>query len=95
MTSPNLPSLPVLDIETSCSKWRTQFDLKEPTDVERLHTLLRNMDVFLLPRWAYKAWIGPRGLHIPSGIFAWRAVAGHQECESQSHLALLLDSERL
>ncbi len=47
MTSPNLPSIPFLDVETSRGKRTTQLDLNAPTDAETLRTLLRDADVFL------------------------------------------------
>jgi crotonobetainyl-CoA:carnitine CoA-transferase CaiB-like acyl-CoA transferase len=37
----------MLDVETSRGKRTTQLDLNEPTDAERLRTLLRDADVFL------------------------------------------------
>jgi crotonobetainyl-CoA:carnitine CoA-transferase CaiB-like acyl-CoA transferase len=47
VTSPNLPALPFLDIETSRGKRTTQLDLNIPTDAAKLRTLLSDADVFL------------------------------------------------
>jgi len=47
VTSPHLPALPLLDVETSRGKRTTQLDLNTPTDAETLRTLLRDADVFL------------------------------------------------
>ena len=47
MTSPHLPSLPILDVETSRGKRTTQLDLNAPTDAETLRTLVRDADVFV------------------------------------------------
>ena len=47
VTSPNLPSLPLLDTETSRGKRTTQLDLNVPTDAEKLRELLSDADVFL------------------------------------------------
>ncbi|KAG6855883.1 hypothetical protein H0H87_009706 [Tephrocybe sp. NHM501043] len=55
VTSPNLPSLPLLDIETSIGKRTTQLDLTTEDDHCRLVDLARGADVFLQ---AYR----PRGL---------------------------------
>ena len=47
VTSPHLPSLPFLDVDTSRGKRTTQLDLNYPTDVETLHVLVCDADVFL------------------------------------------------
>ncbi|KAG6831346.1 hypothetical protein H0H92_011261 [Tricholoma furcatifolium] len=47
VTSPNLPSLPFLDMETSLGKRTTQLDLKTEADRETLVQLARDADVFL------------------------------------------------
>ncbi|KAH9956326.1 CoA-transferase family III domain-containing protein [Lactifluus volemus] len=47
VTSPHLPSLPFLDVETSRGKRTTQLDLDVPADAEKLRELLRDADVFL------------------------------------------------
>ena len=47
VTSPNLPSLPYLDSETSRGKRTTQLDLNVPTDAEKLRELVGGADVFL------------------------------------------------
>lgn len=47
VTSPRLPSLPLLDVETSRGKRTTQLDLDVPADAEKLRALLRDADVFL------------------------------------------------
>ncbi|KAH8978100.1 CoA-transferase family III [Lactarius akahatsu] len=47
VTSPNLPSLPFLDTETSRGKRTTQLDLNVPADAEKLRELLGGADVFL------------------------------------------------
>lgn len=47
MTSPRLPDLPFLDVETSRGKRTTQLDLDAPADAETLRALLRDADVFL------------------------------------------------
>lgn len=47
ITSPNLPSLPVIDIDTSRGKRAAQLDLNEARDVDKLRELLEGADVFL------------------------------------------------
>lgn len=47
VTSPDLPALPVLDIDTSRGKLTTQLDLKNPADKSRLDSLISDADVFL------------------------------------------------
>ncbi|KAF8260982.1 CoA-transferase family III domain-containing protein [Lactarius quietus] len=47
VTSPNLPSLPFLDIETSRGKRTTQLDLNAPADAAKLRDLIGGADVFL------------------------------------------------
>ena len=47
VTSPNLPSLPLIDIDTSRGKRTTQLDLTLPSDRETLSTLVKDADVFL------------------------------------------------
>ncbi|KIL62008.1 hypothetical protein M378DRAFT_166153 [Amanita muscaria Koide BX008] len=47
VTSPNLPSLPFLDIETSLGKRTTQLDLTQESDHASLIDLARDCDVFL------------------------------------------------
>lgn len=47
VTSPNLPSLPLLDIETSRGKRTTQLDLDVLADATKLRELVRDADVFL------------------------------------------------
>jgi len=47
VTSPHLPSLPYLDVETSRGKRTTQLDLNAPADAEKLRTLVRDADVFV------------------------------------------------
>jgi CoA-transferase family III len=47
VTSPHLPSLPLLDVETSRGKRTAQLDLNVPADAEKLRELLRDADVFL------------------------------------------------
>lgn len=47
VTSPNLPALPVLDVDTSLGKRTTQLDLLEPSDRETLRGLCKETDVFL------------------------------------------------
>jgi crotonobetainyl-CoA:carnitine CoA-transferase CaiB-like acyl-CoA transferase len=47
VTSPNLPALPGLDIDTSRGKRTAQFDLNKPSDAETLRKLLKDADVFL------------------------------------------------
>ncbi|KAI9507242.1 CoA-transferase family III [Russula earlei] len=47
VTSPYLPALTLLDVETSRGKRTTQLDLDKPSDAERLRTLLRDADVFV------------------------------------------------
>jgi crotonobetainyl-CoA:carnitine CoA-transferase CaiB-like acyl-CoA transferase len=47
VTSPNLPSLPIFDTETSRGKRTTQLDLNVPADAEKLRELLASADVFL------------------------------------------------
>jgi crotonobetainyl-CoA:carnitine CoA-transferase CaiB-like acyl-CoA transferase len=47
VTSPHLPSLPFLDVETSRGKRTTQLDVNAPADAEKLRELVRDADVFL------------------------------------------------
>lgn len=48
ITSPNLPSLPLLDVETSVGKRTTQVDLDPlSSDKEKLRGLVKDADVFL------------------------------------------------
>ncbi|KAI0629828.1 CoA-transferase family III [Trametes polyzona] len=47
VTSPKLPALPNLDIDTSRGKRTTQLDLNDPSDRERLASLAQDADVFL------------------------------------------------
>jgi crotonobetainyl-CoA:carnitine CoA-transferase CaiB-like acyl-CoA transferase len=47
VTSPDLPDLPLLDIETSRGKRTTQLDLNLPSDHEILTSLAQDTDVFL------------------------------------------------
>ena len=48
ITSPNLPSLPLLDVETSVGKRTTQLDLDSSnSDKEKLRDLVKDADVFL------------------------------------------------
>ncbi|KAG8816378.1 hypothetical protein FRC17_000345 [Serendipita sp. 399] len=47
ITSPNLPALPVVDIDTSRGKRAAQVDLNEEEGVKTLRTLVSNCDVFL------------------------------------------------
>jgi len=47
ITSPKLPDLPFLDIDTSRGKRTTQLDLTEATDHDRLKELVKEADVFL------------------------------------------------
>ncbi|KZV92581.1 putative CoA-transferase family III, CaiB/BaiF family [Exidia glandulosa HHB12029] len=47
VTSPNLPDLPGLDVDTSRGKRTTQLDLTHEDDLDRLRTLASEADVFL------------------------------------------------
>lgn len=50
ITSPNLPSLPLLDVETSIGKRTTQLDLDLgplSSDQKKLRNLVKDADVFL------------------------------------------------
>jgi hypothetical protein len=47
ITSPNLPSLPVLDAETSLGKRTAQLDFNIPTDHQQLTKLVAECDVFM------------------------------------------------
>ncbi|KIM29387.1 hypothetical protein M408DRAFT_22760 [Serendipita vermifera MAFF 305830] len=47
VTSPQLPSLPVADIDTSRGKRATQLDLTQPEDADKLRDLASGADVFL------------------------------------------------
>ncbi|KAI8941992.1 hypothetical protein NX059_000102 [Plenodomus lindquistii] len=47
VTSPNLPDLPDLDIDTSWGKRSVQLDIRSPEDKAALIELLRTADVFL------------------------------------------------
>jgi hypothetical protein len=47
VTSPKLPALPRLDVETSLGKRTTQLDLTLPADHNQLTNLTKDADVFL------------------------------------------------
>jgi len=47
LTSPNLPALPNLDVDTSRGKRTTQLDLNDLEDRKKLQTLVGDADVFL------------------------------------------------
>ncbi|GAW01051.1 hypothetical protein LENED_002621 [Lentinula edodes] len=47
VTSPKLPALPALDVDTSRGKRTTQLDLTCPEDKEKLQKLILDADVFL------------------------------------------------
>ena len=47
ITSPQLPALPNLDVDTSRGKRTTQLDLTSPADHQKLAELLKGADVFL------------------------------------------------
>ncbi|EME38799.1 hypothetical protein DOTSEDRAFT_140370 [Dothistroma septosporum NZE10] len=47
ITSPNLPSLPDLDIDVQRGKRTIQLDLNNPTDANKLRDLIKEADVFL------------------------------------------------
>ncbi|KAF8600315.1 CoA-transferase family III [Ceratobasidium sp. AG-I] len=47
ITSPNLPDLPALDIDTSRGKRTAQLDLNLPSDGEKFQNLLKDADVLL------------------------------------------------
>ncbi|KAK7048113.1 CoA-transferase family III domain-containing protein [Favolaschia claudopus] len=47
VTSPHLPSLPTLDVDTSRGKRTTQLDLISPHELEKLKRLASTADVFL------------------------------------------------
>ena len=47
VTSPNLPALPMIDLDTSRGKRTTQLDLNNSTDSECLRSLVKDADVFL------------------------------------------------
>lgn len=47
ITSPKLPALPMMDMDTSRGKRTTQLDLNSPEDHQRLTSLLKDADVFL------------------------------------------------
>jgi crotonobetainyl-CoA:carnitine CoA-transferase CaiB-like acyl-CoA transferase len=47
VTSPRLPSLPIIDVDTSRGKRTTQLDLTIPSDHEKLKHLASTADVFL------------------------------------------------
>lgn len=47
VTSPKLPALPNLDVDTSRGKRTTQLDLNNPDDREKFASLVRDTDVFL------------------------------------------------
>ena len=70
MTSPHLPSLPFLDVDTSRGKRTTQHDLDRPADTETPRALVRDADVFLQ---AYR----PHGLAGPKDCAALRPGIVH------------------
>ncbi|KAK5734489.1 hypothetical protein LTR17_008849 [Elasticomyces elasticus] len=47
VTSPNLPSLPAIDVDTSRGKRSIQLDLNQPADHAKLVELIQDCDVFL------------------------------------------------
>ncbi|KAI1786842.1 CoA-transferase family III [Ganoderma leucocontextum] len=47
VTSPKLPALPMLDVDTSRGKRTTQLDLNDPGDRETFASLVKDTDVFL------------------------------------------------
>ena len=47
VTSPKLPALPNLDVDTSRGKRTTQLDLTSPADHQKLVDLVKEADVFL------------------------------------------------
>lgn len=47
VTSPKLPALPRVDIDTSRGKRTTQLDLTDQSDCNRLASLVKDADVFL------------------------------------------------
>lgn len=47
VTSPNLPDLPPLDIDTSRGKRTVQLDLNDETDLAKFRNLLKDADVLL------------------------------------------------
>ncbi|TBU46267.1 CoA-transferase family III [Dichomitus squalens] len=47
ITSPNLPALPMLDVDTSRGKRTTQLDLNDPAGREKFASLVKDTDVFL------------------------------------------------
>ena len=47
VTSPELPDLPNLDVDTSRGKRTTQLDLNDPADREAFASLVKDTDVFL------------------------------------------------
>ncbi|KAF8817175.1 CoA-transferase family III [Phlegmacium glaucopus] len=47
LTSPSLPSLPLLDVETSLGKRTAQLDLTKENDINKLRELVKEADVFL------------------------------------------------
>lgn len=47
ITSPNLPALPNLDVDTSRGKRTAQLDLNHPADREKFTSLVEGADVFL------------------------------------------------
>ena len=47
ITSPNLPALPMLDVDTSRGKRTTQLDLNDRADRETFASLIKDTDVVL------------------------------------------------
>ena len=47
ITSPNLPALPMLDVDTSRGKRTTQLDLNDRADRETFASLIKGTDVVL------------------------------------------------
>ncbi|KAL6301987.1 CoA-transferase family III [Sparassis latifolia] len=70
ITSPSLPALPLLDIETSRGKRTTQLDLASLEDRQTLAGLVKEADVFLQ---AYR----PGGLH-DKGFGVDNVMTGHR-----------------
>ncbi|KAJ7057842.1 CoA-transferase family III domain-containing protein [Mycena amicta] len=72
VTSPVLPALPTLDVDTSRGKRTTQLDLTQPADRAKLRTLASEADVFLQ---AYRpGGLGTEGLRAGSfvaNLTAW------------------------
>jgi hypothetical protein len=101
VTSPHLPSLPFLDVETSRGKRTTQLDLNKPADTETLHRLLSDADVFVQsyrPGGLAERGFGPENCAamrpgiVHASLAAFSPGGPWQDVKSVSHLPIRFSS---